>query len=61
MDEIYIDIEDPLNVVLTNHRMVRDGSAWRCMHCPHTLPFPSGLPAPGATDPCIPRRWLDRP
>jgi hypothetical protein len=59
-DEIDFAIESSADVVLSNHRMVRDGDEWRCTHCPRTHPFPGGIPAPGATDPCIPRRWLDR-
>lgn len=54
-------IRDTPDAVLTNHRMVRDGGVWKCMNCPFTQPFPLGMPAPGATDACVPRRWLDRP
>lgn len=45
------------DAVLTNHRVVRDGSVWLCMFCLATWPYPQPLPVL-ATD-CIPRRWGD--
>ena len=58
MTDIDLDIEDPASIVLTNHRMVRDGSVWMCQHCKRTAPF--GQPMPTPTEPCIPRRWGDQ-
>ena len=44
--------------VIDNHRVVRDGSVWTCVHCKGTWPFPGGVPTdPG---PCVPRRWGDQ-
>lgn len=41
--------------VLNNHRMVRNGSWWTCMFCPHRVAFPSPWPLPAG--PCVPRAW----
>lgn len=44
--------------VLTNHRMARDGSVWRCLNgCGATVPFGRGCPELPAD--CTPRRWGD--
>lgn len=49
---------DGADAVLTNHRMVRDGSFWRCLNgCGAEHPFPSPMPVLGET--CVPRRWGD--
>lgn len=44
-------------VVLDNHRMVRNGSLWACMHCPAAWPFPA--PVPSDAGPCVPRPWRE--
>lgn len=44
--------------VLDNHRVVRDGSVWACLHCKSTWPFPA--PVPDDPGPCTPRRWGDQ-
>lgn len=46
------------DVVHDNHRFVRDGSVWLCMHCKLTYPYPQPMPVPAA--PCVPRRWGDQ-
>lgn len=47
------------DTIMTGHRMVRDGSWWRCMHgCGTIHPFPSPYPQPET--PCVPRRWGDQ-
>lgn len=46
-------------IVLTNHRVVRDGSVWTCMGgCGRTWPWPAPLPEPVGE--CVPRRWGDQ-
>jgi len=50
--------EASAGIVLDNHRVVRDGSVWACLHCKRTWPFPQPLPEP--VEPCVPRRWGDR-
>lgn len=45
------------DAVLTNHRVVRDGSWWKCVHCKRREPF-GKLTDWGET--CEPRRWGDR-
>lgn len=44
-------------MILTNHRVVRDGSWWKCMHCERREPFGKLLDW-GET--CTPRRWGDQ-
>lgn len=50
-------VEKTNNAVLTNHNVVRDGSAWWCRFCKRTWPYPQPIPADA--DPCVPRRWGD--
>lgn len=58
MDETVVPGSPGDDVVLTGHRMIRDGSVWLCVHCRATVPFPSPIHPPAA--PCVPRRWGDQ-
>lgn len=50
-------VSDTRSAVLTGHRMIRDGSFWRCVNgCGTEVPFPSPMPDLAAD--CWPRRWL---
>jgi hypothetical protein len=51
-------IDRTSDAVLTNHRLIRNGSLWACVHCPVSWPF--GRPIPRDAGPCVPRRWGDR-
>lgn len=44
--------------VMTNHRVVRNGSLWSCTFCRAAWPFPS--PIPQDTTPCVLRLWGDQ-
>jgi hypothetical protein len=45
-------------LLLDNHRLARDVSVWRCVHCESTWPWPQ--PIAVAAVPCVSRRWGDR-
>lgn len=51
--------EASANIVLNNHRVVRDGSVWACVAgCRRTWPFPGRVPDDAG--PCVERRWGDQ-